>query len=216
MKLRVRDTHTQLTTRISDHSYSSPKVAYEPRGGIIEPSSHQATTLNHGNYSFSRWTFQRSSHPATIISSYQQYVSSWQFFCPGVDGSPYPLDLLRVIRKGSAVKAAVDDAIDQCAEVFNLRDSIEEARIRAEQVTDERQKRSFAQRGLLGPYLQTDISLIVLEGLQNLRRYFELIVFQAYLQSTEPDTLQTYQTFEAFVKSLPGRKRARVPGLSCV
>ena len=137
-------------------------------------------------------------------------------FCPGVDGSPYPLDLLRVIRKGSAVKAAVDDAIDQCAEVFNLRDSIEEARIRAEQVTDERQKRSFAQRGLLGPYLQTDISLIVLEGLQNLRRYFELIVFQAYLQSTEPDTLQTYQTFEAFVKSLPGRKKARVPGLPCV
>lgn len=95
-------------------------------------------------------------------------------------------NLLRVIRKGPVVKAAVDDAIDQCAEVFNLRDSIEEARIRAEQATDEREKRSFAQKGL-----------------QNLRRYFELIVFQAYLQSTEPDTLQTYQTFEAFVKSLP-------------
>lgn len=57
-------------------------------------------------------------------------------------------DLLRVIRKGPAVKTAVDDAIDQCAEVFNLRDSIEEARIRAEQVTDEREKRSFAQKGL--------------------------------------------------------------------
>ncbi|KAI0255159.1 inositol hexakisphosphate-domain-containing protein [Lactifluus subvellereus] len=95
-------------------------------------------------------------------------------------------NLLRVIRKGPAVKAAVDDAIDQSAEVFNLRDSIEEARIRADQATDERMKRSFAQKGL-----------------QNLRRYFELIVFQAYLQSTEPDTLQTYQTFEAFVKNLP-------------
>ncbi|KAI9439769.1 inositol hexakisphosphate-domain-containing protein [Lactarius indigo] len=95
-------------------------------------------------------------------------------------------NLLRVIRKGPVVKAAVDDAIDQCAEVFNLRDSIEEARIRAEQAADEHEKRSFAQKGL-----------------QNLRRYFELIVFQAYLQSTEPDTLQTYQTFEAFVKSLP-------------
>lgn len=68
-------------------------------------------------------------------------------FCRGVNRRSYHLDLLRVIRKGSAVKAAVDDAIDQCAEVFNLRDSIEEARIRAEQVTDERQKRSFAQRG---------------------------------------------------------------------
>jgi hypothetical protein len=60
-------------------------------------------------------------------------------------------DLLRVIRKGPAVKVAVDDAIDQCAEVLNLRDSIEEARIRAEQVRDEREKRSFAQRGLLHP-----------------------------------------------------------------
>ena len=141
-----------------------------------------------------------------------------EIWCPNVNCQPYLLDLLRVIRKGSAVKAAVDDAIDQCAEVFNLRDSIEEARIRAEQVTDERQKRSFAQKGLLGPYSQTGFSLIASEGLQNLRRYFELIVFQAYLQSTEPDTLQTYQyqTFEAFVKSLPGRKRARVPGISCV
>jgi hypothetical protein len=55
-----------------------------------------------------------------------------------------------------------------------------------------------------------------LEGLQNLRRYFELIVFQAYLQSTEPDTLHTYQSFEAFVKNLPGRKRALISGYSCV
>ncbi|KAI0067260.1 hypothetical protein BV25DRAFT_1819577 [Artomyces pyxidatus] len=94
--------------------------------------------------------------------------------------------LLRVVRKGPAVKNAVDEAIDQCAEVFNLRDSIEEARIRAEQAPDERTKRTFAQRGL-----------------QNLRRYFELIVFQAYLQSTEPDTLQTFDTFESFVNNLP-------------
>ncbi|KAH9958624.1 hypothetical protein BC827DRAFT_1269475 [Russula dissimulans] len=83
-------------------------------------------------------------------------------------------------------KVAVDDAIDQCAEVFDLRDSIEEARIHAEQATDGRKKQSFAQKGL-----------------QNLRWYFELIVFQAYLQSTEPDTLHTYQMFEAFVKNLP-------------
>ena len=67
------------------------------------------------------------------------------------------LDLLRVIRKGPIVKAAVDDAIDQCAEVFNLRDSIEEARIRAEQATDEREKRSFAQKGLLHTSIYTRI-----------------------------------------------------------
>ena len=74
------------------------------------------------------------------------------------------LDLLRVIRKGPIVKAAVDDAIDQCAEVFNLRDSIEEARIRAEQATDEREKRSFAQKGLLHTYLHANILLIPLKA----------------------------------------------------
>ena len=46
------------------------------------------------------------------------------------------------------VKHTVDDAIDQCAEVFNLRDSIEEARARAEQATDERQRKLHAHRGL--------------------------------------------------------------------
>ena len=98
-----------------------------------------------------------------------------------------PVDLLRVIRKGPMVKQAVDDAIDQCAEVMNLRDSIEEARSRAEQAPDERQRRLHAHRGL-----------------QNLRRYFELIIFQAYLQSTEPDTVENHESFESFVKERPG------------
>ncbi|KAI0768012.1 inositol hexakisphosphate-domain-containing protein [Trametes elegans] len=95
-------------------------------------------------------------------------------------------NLLRVIRKGPMVKQAVDDAIDQCSEVFNLRDAIEDARARAEQATDERQRKLHAHRGL-----------------QNLRRYFELIIFQAYLQSTEPDTMQNHESFESFVKSRP-------------
>ncbi|KAL7279008.1 hypothetical protein ACG7TL_006840 [Trametes sanguinea] len=95
-------------------------------------------------------------------------------------------NLLRVIRKGPMVKQAVDDAIDQCSEVFNLREAIEEARSRAEQAPDERQRRIHAHRGL-----------------QNLRRYFELIIFQAYLQSTEPDTMQTHESFESFVKDRP-------------
>ncbi|RPD74988.1 hypothetical protein L226DRAFT_508637 [Lentinus tigrinus ALCF2SS1-7] len=95
-------------------------------------------------------------------------------------------NLLRVIRKGPMVKQSVDDAIDQCAEVFNLRDAIEEARTRAEQATDQRERKQHAHRGL-----------------QNLRRYFELIIFQAYLQSTEPDTMQTTESFESFVKERP-------------
>ena len=57
--------------------------------------------------------------------------------------------MLRVIRKGPTVKDAVDNAIDQCAEVFNLRDSIEELRMMAEQASDERHKRQYAQKGIV-------------------------------------------------------------------
>ena len=52
-----------------------------------------------------------------------------------------------MIRKGPTVKDIVDDAIDQCSAVYNLRDSIEESRNRAEQATDEKQKRIHAQKG---------------------------------------------------------------------
>ncbi|EMD34003.1 hypothetical protein CERSUDRAFT_117523 [Gelatoporia subvermispora B] len=111
----------------------------------------------------------------------------------GVDGYRKPRhsytvinNLLRVIRKGPAVKSAVDDAIDLCSEVYNLRDSIEEARTQAEQANDERKRRASAHRGL-----------------QNLRRYFELIIFQAYLQSIEPDTVQSFESFESFVENRP-------------
>ncbi|KIY62129.1 hypothetical protein CYLTODRAFT_494858 [Cylindrobasidium torrendii FP15055 ss-10] len=95
-------------------------------------------------------------------------------------------NLLRVIRKGVKVKNVVDDAIDQCDVVCNLREEIEENRIKAEQATDEKTKKLYTSKGL-----------------QSLRRYFELIVFQAYLQSTEPDTLDNLQTVENFVKNTP-------------
>jgi hypothetical protein len=45
------------------------------------------------------------------------------------------------------VKSAVDDAIDQCSTVYNLRNSIEEARLKAEEATDERQKRIHTSKG---------------------------------------------------------------------
>jgi hypothetical protein len=41
-------------------------------------------------------------------------------------------------------------------------------------------------------------------GLSNLRKYFELIVFQAYLQTIEPDTVRSMPTFEEFVRDRPG------------
>ncbi|KZP23754.1 hypothetical protein FIBSPDRAFT_1042612 [Athelia psychrophila] len=95
-------------------------------------------------------------------------------------------NLLRVIRKGPVVKNTVDEAIDQCSAVYNLRDSIEDSRSRAEEATDPQQKRIYAAKGL-----------------QNLRRYFNLIIFQAYLQSTEPDTMRSFETFEQFVQNRP-------------
>ncbi|PPQ64598.1 hypothetical protein CVT26_001996 [Gymnopilus dilepis] len=95
-------------------------------------------------------------------------------------------NLLRVIRKGPAVKSAVDDAIDRSSAVYNLRDSIEESRIRAEEAADEKQKRLHTSKGIY-----------------NLRRYFELIVFQAYLQSIEPDTMKSFENVETFVKNRP-------------
>ncbi|KAE9405167.1 hypothetical protein BT96DRAFT_916343 [Gymnopus androsaceus JB14] len=95
-------------------------------------------------------------------------------------------NLLRIFRGGITVKETVDNAIDQCAVVNNLRDSIEESRVQAEQATDEKQKRAHAQKAL-----------------QNLRRYFELIVFQAYLQSNQPNTMQALESIETFVKNRP-------------
>ncbi|KAF9453485.1 hypothetical protein P691DRAFT_780955 [Macrolepiota fuliginosa MF-IS2] len=95
-------------------------------------------------------------------------------------------NLLRVIRKGPAVKSTVDDAIDQCSAVYNLRDSIDTLRVRSEEATDDGQKKMYAQKGL-----------------QNLRRYFELMVFQAYLQSTLPDTMRDFENIETFVKARP-------------
>lgn len=42
--------------------------------------------------------------------------------------------------------------------------------------------------------------------MQYLRRYFNLIIFQAYLRSTPPDNVRSFETFDAFVKSRPGEK----------
>ena len=48
------------------------------------------------------------------------------------------------------MKSAVDDAIDRSSAVYNLRDSIEESRIRAEEAADEKQKRLHTSKGMSG------------------------------------------------------------------
>jgi hypothetical protein len=148
---RKRCPHTHLRWLLLDYPYSVAAVARKSHAA--KSSNQQAPSLN---FCSSRCTIWRSSYSATIISCHKQYAR----YATLPSSVHFPPDLLRVIRKGPAVKDAVDDAIDQCAEVFNLRDSIEEARIRAEQVTAEREKRSFAQRGPFHPYLQIDNSLI--------------------------------------------------------
>ena len=65
----------------------------------------------------------------------------------GLHYSLYSLGVLRVVRKGPAIKNEVDDAIDLCAEVFNLRDAIEESRVLCEQAMDEKQKKTLAAKG---------------------------------------------------------------------
>lgn len=46
------------------------------------------------------------------------------------------------------MKNAVDEAVDRCAVVLNLRESIEEERVKADQATDEKQKRVHTSKGL--------------------------------------------------------------------
>ena len=93
--------------------------------------------------------------------------------------------LLRVLPKGLEVKRRVDSAIDRCAQIVNLREAIEEARLAAEDRDDEEAKTAK-----------------ITAGMQNLRRYFELLVFQAYLMTTTP-SIPVSPTFAQFVDSQP-------------
>ncbi|KAF8556228.1 hypothetical protein OG21DRAFT_1409537 [Imleria badia] len=122
----------------------------------------------------------RSHSVSTSISLAEEEPVNWRPSYQVVD------NFLRIVRQGPAVKNAVDEAVDRCAVVLNLRDLIEEERLKAGQATDEKQRRVHTSKGL-----------------HNLRRYFELIVFQAYLQSMEADTLQSVETFEKFIENRP-------------
>ncbi|KAJ7063606.1 inositol hexakisphosphate-domain-containing protein [Mycena amicta] len=127
--------------------------------------------------------------PFTIIRSFSKLsIPPMELDEPRKKRHSYQVinNLLRVTRKGLIVKSVVDEAIDRADVVYNLRDAIEEARTRADQATDEKEKRKHAQKGL-----------------QNLHRYFVLMVFQAYLQSTEPDTKQSFESIESFVGRQP-------------
>ena len=97
------------------------------------------------------------------------------------------VDVMRVVRHGLEVKGVVDSYIDQCSGYFNLRESIEEAAIHAEEATDEQMRHRHIERGV-----------------HSLQRYLKLVIFQAYLDSNPPNTLRDLETFETFVKNRPG------------
>ncbi len=80
----------------------------------------------------------------------------------------------------------VDECIDQCATVTNLREAIEEARLAAEDTEDEALRKKRIQ-----------------SAIHNLRRYFLLIVFQSYLTQTRPDLLEASPSFRSFVTRQP-------------
>lgn len=114
---------------------------------------------------------------------------------PAADGRPAkraPLSyhvinsLLRVIPKGLEVKRMVDDCIDQCATVTNLREAIEDARLAAEDTEEEAMRKKHIQGAI-----------------HNLRRYFLLIIFQSYLTQTRPDLLEAAPSFRSFVTRQP-------------
>ncbi|EST07320.1 hypothetical protein PSEUBRA_003137 [Kalmanozyma brasiliensis GHG001] len=94
--------------------------------------------------------------------------------------------LLRVIPRGLEVKKMVDEAIDQCATVTNLRESIEISRLAAEDTEDDSLRKKHLQ-----------------SAIHNLRRYFLLIVFQSYLTQTRPDLLEASPSFRSFVTRQP-------------
>lgn len=93
--------------------------------------------------------------------------------------------LLRVVPYGQETKRIVDNAIDSCGYMINIRDDIEESRCKAIETSDEAKKQQYIARGV-----------------QSLRRYFQILTFQAYLNSVRPDTIMSH-TYEHFIRKQP-------------
>ncbi|RXK36343.1 hypothetical protein M231_06380 [Tremella mesenterica] len=92
---------------------------------------------------------------------------------------------LRVIRNGLEVKKIVDEAIDRTAAHYNLRDAIEDVHGQAESAPEGPERNRYVEKGV-----------------HLLRRYYHLLLFQAYLDDRGADDENPY-TFESFVKHRP-------------
>jgi len=80
------------------------------------------------------------------------------------------LKIVSTIEDGELIKAQVDDAIDACSEMQNLRDAIYECKVTSENpATSEIDKKMYFKRGI-----------------NYLERYWWLILFNTYLNNTAP------------------------------
>ncbi|KAI9192964.1 inositol hexakisphosphate-domain-containing protein [Polychytrium aggregatum] len=100
--------------------------------------------------------------------------------------------LLRVIRNGLECKAVVDNIVDNCGACLNMRDSIESWRLKAESADSEEQRRQAVRKGL-----------------NNLKRYFMMIVFQSYLDQHSPDMKDRLEGFSQWLSRHPEFKTMR-------
>ena len=90
----------------------------------------------------------------------------------------------------------LDTAIQQCSEIYSLLDAIEDARQESEDATDENTKQSTFRRGI-----------------DDLRRYFVLVLFATWLNESSGESLQTLrdvQSFERYVRERPGKYVVRL------
>ncbi|OBZ84318.1 Paladin [Choanephora cucurbitarum] len=94
--------------------------------------------------------------------------------------------LLRVIKNGLEVKRNVDEVIDKCGAFLNLREMIESEHLKAENESDEKKKAAYVRRGVAA-----------------LHRYFMLLCFGAYLDSTPPDSATSTETFDVWMNKRP-------------
>ncbi|SGZ32317.1 BQ5605_C040g11854 [Microbotryum silenes-dioicae] len=139
----------------------------------------------------------RSTRAQIIITLVQKWMRSKGQGWPshGARSTRYSYtvinNLLRTIRSGQEIKAAVDEAIAACRETYDLLDSIEDARQQAEDAKDQPELRNK----------------FVAKGLQSLRSYYFLIIFSSFLSECKAETwnelCSSANSYEAWVQERP-------------
>ncbi len=94
--------------------------------------------------------------------------------------------LLRVIRNGIESKKKVDKVIDSCGHCLNMRTVIEDYRQQYETQTDPAIKEDIRKKGFVA-----------------LSRYFNLILFQNYLDNNPPGELLNLCSFKNWLNNYP-------------